>query len=170
MLYLRKILVVIVIFFYSQNYLNASQKVAYIDINFIINNSNIGIKLLKKLDETNKKNLKTLNKKKMDLLNKKNDIEKTKNIITKEELKIKIDSQNKDITEFNNIKNDLSKKINLMKNKETEKMIKMINPILENYMKENSIEILFRKESIYLSKTENDITKDVLDLINKKLK
>ena len=169
MLYLRKILVVIVIFFYSQNYLNASQKVAYIDINFIINNSNIGIKLLKKLDETNKKNLKTLNKKN-GYLEQKNDIEKTKNIITKEELKIKIDSQNKDITEFNNIKDDLSKKINLMKNKETEKMIKMINPILENYMKENSIEILFRKESIYLSKTENDITKDVLDLINKKLK
>ena len=27
-----------------------------------------------------------------------------------------------------------------------------------------------RKESIYLSKTENDITKDVLDLINKNLK
>ena len=47
----------------------------------------------------------------MDILNKKNDIEKTKNIITKEELKIKIDSQNKDITEFNNIKDDLSKKL-----------------------------------------------------------
>ena len=55
MLYLRKILVVIVIFFYSQNYLNASQKVAYIDINFIINNSNIGIKLLKSLMKQIKK-------------------------------------------------------------------------------------------------------------------
>ena len=64
----------------------------------------------------------------------------------------------------------MSKEINLIKEKETKKIITKINPLLEDYMKKNSIEILLRKESIYLSKNENDITKDVLNLVNQKLK
>ena len=170
MSYIKKILVLFIIFFYSQNYSYANQKVAYIDINFIMNNSNIGIKLLKKLEKTNKSNLKTLNTKKDEILKQKNDIEKTKNVLSKEELKNKIKNQKKNISEFNDIKKNLSKEINLIKEKETKKIITKINPLLEDYMKKNSIEILLRKESIYLSKNENDITKDVLNLVNQKLK
>ncbi len=170
MSYIKKILVLFIIFFYSQNYSYANQKVAYIDINFIMNNSNIGIKLLKKLEKTNKSNLKTLNTKKDEILKQKNDIEKTKNVLSKEELKNKIENQKKNISEFNDIKKNLSKEINLIKEKETKKIITKINPLLEDYMKKNSIEILLRKESIYLSKNENDITKDVLNLVNQKLK
>ena len=170
MSHIKKFLVLFIIFFYSQNYSYANQKVAYIDINFIMNNSNIGIKLLKKLEKTNKSNLKTLNTKKEEILKQKNDIEKTKNILSKEELKNKIENQKKNISEFNNIKKNLSKEINLIKEKEMKKIITKINPLLEDYMKENSIEILLRKESIYLSKNENDITKDVLNLVNQKLK
>ena len=168
--HIKKFLILFIIFFNSQNYSYANQKVAYIDINFIMNNSNIGIKLLKKLEKTNKSNLKTLNTKKEEILKQKNDIEKTKNILSKEELKNKIENQKKDISEFNNIKKNLSKEINLIKEKEMKKIITKINPLLEDYMKENSIEILLRKESIYLSKNENDITKDVLNLVNQKLK
>lgn len=170
MSHIKKFLVLFIIFFYSQNYSYANQKVAYIDINFIMNNSNIGIKLLKKLEKKNKSNLKTLNTKKEEILKQKNDIEKTKNILSKEELKNKIENQKKNISELNNIKKNLSKEINLIKEKEMKTIITKINPLLEDYMKKNSIEILLRKESIYLSKNENDITKDVLNLVNQKLK
>ena len=51
-----------------------------------------------------------------------------------------------------------------------EKIIQKINPLLVNFMKQNSIEILLRKESIYLSQNANDVTKNVLELINKNLK
>ena len=37
-------------------------------------------------------------------------------------------------------------------------------------MEENSIEVLLKKESIYLSKNNYDITKQILDLVNKKIK
>ena len=48
-------------------------------------------------------------------------------------------------------------------------IVKKINPILEKYMEENSIEVLLKKESIYLSKNNYDITKQIIDLVNKKL-
>ena len=166
----KKISLIIFFFFIIHNNSYANQKIAYVDINYIMNNSNVGIKLLKKLEKTNQSNLKTLSKKKEEILKQKNEIEKTKNILSKEELKNKINIQKKSIADLNKIKNNLSKEINLIKQKEMQKIIKKINPLLENYMKENSIEILLRKESIYLSKNHNDITQNVLDLVNNKLK
>ena len=49
-------------------------------------------------------------------------------------------------------------------------IVKMINPLLEKYMEENSIEVLLKKDSIYLSKKNYDITKQILDLVNKNIK
>ena len=167
---ISKIISIFILLFITQNNLYANQKIAYIDINFIMNNSNIGIQLLQKLEKTNKENLKTLNDKKKKILEQKNEIENTKNILSKEELRKKINTQNKSINELNKIKKDLSDKINLIKQKEMEKIIQKINPLLVNFMKQNSIEILLRKESIYLSQNANDVTKNVLELINKNLK
>ena len=167
---INKIISIFILLFITQNNLYANQKIAYVDINFIMNNSNIGIQLLQKLEKTNKENLKTLNDKKKKILEQKNEIENTKNILSKEELRKKINTQNKSINELNKIKKDLSDKINLIKQKEMEKIIQKINPLLVNFMKQNSIEILLRKESIYLSQNANDVTKNVLELINKNLK
>lgn len=167
---ISKIISIFILLFITQNNLYANQKIAYVDINFIMNNSNIGIQLLQKLEKTNKENLKTLNDKKKKILEQKNEIENTKNILSKEELRKKINTQNKSINELNKIKKDLSDKINLIKQKEMEKIIQKINPLLVNFMKQNSIEILLRKESIYLSQNANDVTKNVLELINKNLK
>ena len=50
------------------------------------------------------------------------------------------------------------------------KLIEKINPLLLDYMEENSIDLLLRKESVYLSKNNYDITKEVLKTIDKKLK
>ena len=167
---ISKIISIFILLFITQNNLYANQKIAYVDINFIMNNSNIGIQLLQKLEKTNKENLKTLKDKKKKILEQKNEIENTKNILSKEELRKKINTQNKSINELNKIKKDLSDKINLIKQKEMEKIIQKINPLLVNFMKQNSIEILLRKESIYLSQNANDVTKNVLELINKNLK
>ena len=167
---ISKIISIFILLFITQNNLYANQKIAYVDINFIMNNSNIGIQLLQKLEKTNKENLKTLNDKKKKILEQKNEIENTKNILSKEELRKKINTQNKSINELNKIKKDLSDKINLIKQKEMEKIIQKINPLLVNFMKQNSIEILLRKESVYLSQNANDVTKNVLELINKNLK
>ena len=155
---------------FCQSTLYAEVKIAYFDLNYVLDKSNVGLKILKKLDSLNSTNLKKLNQKK-DEINKENiEIDKIKNVISEEELKIKINKQKEKIKEYNELKISLSNKINNTKNEEVQELVKKIKPFLEAYIKENSIDIILRKESIYLSKSKYDITKEILEIVNKKLK
>ena len=155
---------------FYQNLSIANDKIAYIDLDYIINKSNAGNKLLKELDNLNKSNLKKLSLIKKEIDKNKDEIIKVKNVISEKEFKNKIEEQKKSIREFDKTKKKLENEINELRRKKMIEIVKKINPILEKYMEENSIEVLLKKESIYLSKNNYDITKQILDLVNKKIK
>ena len=93
MLSLKKICFLILMTLFSQPSLYAEVKIAYFDLNYVIDKSNAGLKILKKLDSLNNSNLKKLNQKK-DEINKGNiEIDKIKNVISEEELMEKINKQ-----------------------------------------------------------------------------
>ena len=48
--------------------------------------------------------------------------------------------------------------------------MKEINPIITNYVKEKSIGVVLDKKNILIGKATYDITNDLLDLVNIKLK
>ena len=50
------------------------------------------------------------------------------------------------------------------------KLIKKLNPILEDYSKKNSIKMIMQKKHIVIGKKDDDITKDILELVNQKVK
>ena len=54
--------------------------------------------------------------------------------------------------------------------KATSNLLKEINPILSNYSKENGISIILRKQDIVLARTDLDITKQIIEAINLKIK
>lgn len=166
----RKIFFFLIIFTYSQNYSLANDKIAIVDLDYVINKSLIGNNLLKELDSLNKSNLKKLNLLKNKIDRNKEEILKVKNVISEDELKKKIENQNNMIGEFDKTKIKLEKEINELKRKKMLEIIKKINPILEKYMEENSIEVLLKKDSIYLTKNNYDITNEILDLVNKNIK
>ena len=45
-----------------------------------------------------------------------------------------------------------------------------INPLIQNYMDENSINILLDRKNVFIGKTDSDITNVIVDKINKELK
>ena len=49
-------------------------------------------------------------------------------------------------------------------------MLNNLTPILEEYSKKNFIKIIVQKKNIVMGKKEDDITSDILDLINQKVK
>ena len=55
------------------------------------------------------------------------------------------------------------------KNKELQKLFKIINPIIQNYMNENSIEILFNSKNIFIGNKNSDLTNILIDEINNKV-
>ena len=166
----KKIILILLFLIKSQTLLNANEKIAYINMDYIINKSNPGLIILKKLDNTNKKNIDFLKKEQIKLKTSTDEIKKIKNIVSKEELKKKIDIHEKEINKFNQTQNDLSKNFKNLRKKEINVLLKKINPLVEEYMLQNSIEIILIKRSVYSANPSYDITNKILDIVNKKIK
>ena len=49
-------------------------------------------------------------------------------------------------------------------------LLKNLNPLLSNYMKEKNIKMVIDKKNLVLADSNLDITKDVIALLNQKIK
>jgi len=150
-------------FFYNFTLAN---NIAFIDLNFVINNSILGKKVIEKLENANDKNLDLLKKEQKLLNDEKDEIEKTKNILSKEEIDKKILSFNDKLQNFNKKQDLMSKQFKELKQNEMSALLDIINPIIEKYMIENNIDLMLKKENVYISKTEYDATDIIINLIN----
>ena len=150
-------------FFYNFTLAN---NIAFIDLNFVINNSILGKKVIEKLESANDKNLDLLKKEQKLLNDEKDEIEKTKNISSKEEIDKKILSFNDKLQNYNKKQDLMSKQFKELKQNEMSALLDIINPIIEKYMIENNIDLMLKKENVYISKTEYDASNIIINLIN----
>ena len=144
----------------------ANDKVAYLDIDFILTNSKEGKLVLENLKKIENKKIEEFKEKEKNLKKEENQILASKSIISE-------DALNKKISEFQNklklYKDYKSKEINNIKNKRDKdilNLINKINPIVENFMKENSISIIIDKKNIFIANKNYDITNDIIKEIN----
>ena len=66
--------------------------------------------------------------------------------------------------------NKASNDIKQARIKASTNLIKKLTPILESYSKDNSIRIIVQKKHIVMGSKEDDITSDILNLVNQKIK
>ena len=104
------------------------------------------------------------------LFKEREELEKIKNVSTQEDMNIKIQALKKKIEQFNKQKVELSSNFKNTRDEETLALLQKINPIISNYMEKNQITLIFDKKNIYIAKSELDITKPVLEIVNSKLK
>ena len=52
----------------------------------------------------------------------------------------------------------------------TSKLLKEITPILADYSKKNKISIILKKKDILLGRTDLEITNEIIDIVNSKVK
>ena len=87
MFILKKLFLILLFFFLGISFSNSSEKIAFIDIDYVLNNSNLGKIIFQELEVVNNKNIKILSQKEEILKKKKDQINKTKNISSKENLR-----------------------------------------------------------------------------------
>jgi len=167
--YLYKFLLIFFIFFISINLTN-SKETAFIDIDYIIENSNIGKKVLININKLDKENIEKLKRNNKLLQELEINIKNKKNIISEEAFKKEVVSYQSKINEFKNDKNKIVKNFNDFKKKELENVFRKITPIINNYMEENSVSILFDSKNIFMGSKKSNITEDILERINKEFK
>ena len=108
--------------------------------------------------------------KKKKLKDEENKILASRNIISQEQLDINIKEFQNKLKDYRNYKSEELKKLNKIKNDEIMKLLNLINPIIQDYMKSNSINFLMDKKNIYIADKNYDLTNKLIEIINKKIK
>ncbi len=164
-----KSFLIILFFFISLSKSYGHESVAYINLDYILNNSIIGKKIINKLNLINEENINLIKSKEKLLKDKENKLLKEKNILSQEVYNKNLSNLKNEIKEFRltNVKN--KKNFQDIKKKEFDKFLDQIEPILNNYMNENSINILLDSKNIFIGKSALDITEKIINIINLKI-
>ena len=164
------ILLNVFIFIIFFNKVNAEQKIAFLNMDQIISKSNAGLSILKQLNKLNDKNLSSLNKIEKNIKEKETKLISQKNIFSESEFVNKVELLKKEINEHNQNRKKLISSFNGLKIENTNKLLKLINPILVKYSNDNEISFILQKKDLIIAKTEYDITDDILKIINNDIK
>ena len=165
---MKKFLLIFVLFFFQNNAF--SKNIVYLDIQYIIDNSDLGIfykSKINKLTDNNKENLKI---KKNEIKLKEEEINNQKNLLSKEEIEKKIVSLNKLVKNYHIEQNKKNKLVIDEKKIYTSKILKLLNPLLTNYVEKNKITLVVDKKNILIGIKSLDITPDILKILNDETK
>lgn len=169
---MHKIFFYFFLFFFYSSIVNSSENIniKLIDLNYILNNSLQGKKIMQNLDNQNK----SLSEKYLEIQRKleedKNLILSQQNILEKDIYNEKVSVHQKNINKFNEDRKLDLKMINDYKINETNKLLKIIDNMLIEYSKNNNISLILKKESLLISSQTLDITNIILDKLNKDFK
>ena len=136
-------------------------------MDYIFKNSNYGKKIISKLEEQNQKNISELKIKETELKDLESQISKQKNIISKDELNKKVENLKIKISSYKIEKENKIEDFKKLKSNELNNFFKEITPLLEEFMKINSIKILLDRKNIFIADSNYDITIKILEYLNK---
>ena len=139
------------------DYLNADDGVYFLDVDYILKNSDSGKIVVNKLKNLDSENISMFKNEEKEIKLLEDEITKVKNIFFKEKLNKKINNLKKKVINFREDKNKKLNEYNNIKNKELENYFK-ISPIVEEFMKIKSIKIIIDRKNIFIADANYDIT------------
>ena len=158
------------VFLFLINPVNSDEKISFIDMDKVISTSNPGLSILKQLKNINNKNSTILNKEENQLKEKEKKLITQKNIISEADFENKIKELKSEVNSYNQNRSNMIEKFNKLKVDNTNKLLKLINPILTKFSNDNDISIILQKKNLIIGKTELDITDEVIKIINSEIK
>ena len=158
-----------IFFLFSLNYSFADDKIVYLDINKVMNESNVGMQLNEKLNKINNENINEFKKFEQDLKSEEENILKQKNILKEEEFTTMVNNLRKKVDNYNAKKKNKNNDLKNKRDKAAGKILASINEILNDYSTKHSISLIIDKKNIVLGKTQLDITGKIIELLNNKI-
>ncbi|HIF62095.1 MAG TPA: OmpH family outer membrane protein [Candidatus Pelagibacter sp.] len=166
--YLKKItLILILLVFSSQVY--AETKVVFFDMKYILNNSKAGKAAQEFLQKSYDKNQKKFLNLEQNLKDEEKKLLEQKNVLSNEDYQAKTDSLRKKVIDYQSQRRSSLDKIAKQRIEAKDQLIKKLNPMISNYMKENEISIIIDKKNVILGNAELDITNLIIEKLNTEL-
>ena len=115
-------------------------------------------------------NLEKFKSKRSNLINQEKDIIKKKNILSKEEFEANVSDLNKKMKNFNKEREQTFLKFEEEKKKKLNNFLLNITPLIETFVKENSINIVLNEKNLFIASKNFDITNQIIEIVNKNIK
>ncbi len=170
MIKIKNFLFIIIFIFLSISSLNAKDKVAYIDIDYILNNTLVGKSTLNSLKKDEELKINKYKSKDENFKIKENKILAKKNLVSNEEITKELKLLKVEFDKYRNRKIKEVEKLKVKRNRNIVNLLNQINPIIEKYMAENSIYMLIDKKNVFIANKNYDITKNLIELIDNQIK
>ena len=167
---MKKKIIFIVLFYLISLPSYSNDKIVYLDVEKIMQESIAGKSVIAKIKKKREASISQFKKTEKDIFEKEKKLISQKNILSNEEFEKKLKDLRNDISNYQKDRNKALSDIRQSRVKASTNLIKKLAPILEAYSKEKSIRIIIQKKQIVMGNKEDDITKDILELVNKKIK
>ena len=169
MYYLKKLIhIIFFIFIFNQNSF-AQNSIAYIDLDLLLKRSELGSKIFNDLDTKKNDEMQKIDNKENEIKKLENEIKNKQNLLTKTEFKKEVDILKKEINEFKIFKSQIQKDFEKIKKEKISEFFKKVNPLIQDYLDKNSIDILLNNKYVVMGKNNLDITEKIIVIINDKL-
>ena len=167
---LKKFLTIFVVLINFISSSHSQDQIVYLDLDNVVNNTIAGKLIISKLEKSKKEALLKFEKKEKDLKKIEDEIKKQKNIISEDELKKKLAEFRTEVNNFRQNRQKVISEFNQKKKVEFNEFFKKITPIIENYVSEKNIDIVLDRKNVFVAAKKKDITREIIDIINAKIK
>jgi outer membrane protein len=142
----------------------------FVDFRFILNESIAGKKAQGELKNKLEKGINQLRSKEKKIQEEEKKLIQQKKLMKPDEYKKKVDELRTKVSKLQKERKDLLEDIAKKRSKARAELLKNLNPLMENYMKDKNIRMILDKKELIVADKKLDITKDIIELLNKKLK
>jgi len=149
------------------NYAYAQEKIAFIDLNYIMSNSISGKSINNLINEKRKKKADELRRIENKIKSDESNLIQKKNIIDENLYNIKENEIRQRISNYKLLLQNFNKSMNKDKLKYTNKLLEKLNPIISNFVDKNEITIVLPKDIVIVGKKDFDITLPILAILDK---
>ena len=166
---LKKIFLILITFLYFNSTVYAEIPY-FVDFKFILNQSDAGKKAQNFLKNKLETGLKNIKDKQQKIQEEEKKIIEQKKVLSPEEYKKKVSDLRKKVSLLQKEISQILDSVAKQRTKARNELLKNLNPIIKDYMNEKKIRMVVDKKSLLLADEKLNITNDIIELLNKKLK
>ena len=156
-------------FLSTLNYAYAENRIVYLDINLILNNSKAGKYLNSELQSLNNKNIEEFMKIESSIKSEDDKLSKQKNILNEKDYNIKVVELRSKYKSYKELMKKKNTSLNKIRDNGANQILKIVNDILAEYSTKNNILLIVDKKNIIIGKAELNITNNILNLLDNKI-
>ena len=164
---MKKVVIIFFIYFFQINFVIANTSIAFIDMDKVISLSKPGSSIMSQLNTLSSQNSKKFESEAKKIKEQETKLISQKNILSEVDFQSNINKLKLEIKNYNDNRDKINNDFNKLRIDSTNKLLRLINPILVSYSNDKSISLILKKRDLVIGKTELDITDEIILIINK---